>query len=235
MRHLRGKILLLAVIAAAPACYYDADTGAAEQADDYPLPPAAAPPAGTATLPGWPAPSGRRELLVTSQASSLSVTVVDPNTHAETPRTLPVVGGVLGFSSDAGALALEDLQVVLGDAHLPTPGSADIVLTGLRLESRPNLHLPVSWREPGHQGFLMAPVTLQLEWKVVGESGRAWPLTTQTLEGATLHVHVSLGPDGRLRADAVGIDTGTFWQRAGLCALKDAVLTLVAREPATGE
>ncbi len=231
MHNLHRKLLVLAVLSAAPACYYDADTGAAKQADDYPLPPVAAP-AGTAELPDWPAPVARRELLVTSQASSLAVTAVDQVAHTETPRTLPVVGGVLGFSSDAGALALEDLQVVLGDAHLPIQGSSDVVLTGLRLDSKPGLHLPVSWREPGHQGFLVAPVTLVLEWKVVGESGRAWPLTPQTLEGAMLHMHVSIGPDGRLRADAVGIDTGTFWERTALCALKDAVLTLEAREPA---
>ena len=233
MGNLHRSILVLCALSAAPACYYDAETGAAPQADDYPLPPTGAP-AGTAQLPDWPAPAARRELLVTSQASSLAVTVVDQIAHSESPRTLPVIGGVLGFASDAGALSLEDLQVVLGDAHLPTQGGADIVLTGLRLESKPGLHVPVRWREPGHQGFLVAPVTLQLDWKVVGESGRAWPLAPQTLEGAMLHVHVAIGPDGRLRADVLGIDTGTFWQRTALYALKDAVLTLEAREPATG-
>lgn len=230
LKHLPRRFLVLAVVAAAPACYYDASTGADRPVDDYPLPTD-----GASELPDWPDPTARRELLINSEASSLRLTVADLVGHTETPSSLPVLGGVLGFSPEqGGALTLDEIQVVLGDVHIPTQSSGDVVLTGIRLESEPGLALPVSWREPGHQGFLKAPVTLRLVWQVIGNSGRAWPLAEQSLQGATLYLHVGVDSNGRYRADLLGIDTGTFWHWDGIYALKDAVLTLVAREPAVG-
>lgn len=230
MKHLHRRFLGLSLAAlAAPACYYDAESGPVRPADDYPLP------AGNAQLPDWPDPAARRELLVNPEASTLRLTVSDLVAHTDRPASVPVLGGVLGFSPEgAGQLTLDEIQVVLGDVRVPTQASGDVILTGIRLESEPGLALPVAWREPGRQGFLKAPVTLRLEWKVVGDSGRAWPLAEQVLRGATLYLHVGLDATGRLRADALGIDTGTFWHWDGIYAFKDAVLTLVAREPAIG-
>ncbi len=231
-KRLHRRFPVWAIAAAmASACYYDASTDAVRPADDYPLPDGGS----AAGLPDWPDPTTRRELLINAEASSLRLTVADLIAHTETPGSVPVLGGVLGFSPDAsGQLALDELQVVLGDVHVPTQSSGDVVLTSLRLDSEPGLALPVAWREPGHQGFLKAPVSLHLSWKVIGSSGRAWPLAEQTLHGATLYLHVAVDSSARMRADVLGIDTGTFWHWDGIYALKDAVLTLVAREPGIG-
>jgi hypothetical protein len=146
-------------------------------------------------------------------------------------RAIAVMGGALAFEPQPdGGLRLTTLDIVLADVVAPTDDGHGLHLTDVRLSLAEQPSMLITFTEPGHRASAKVPVTLALDWKIVGESGQKWPLATQKLTGLVLYLQLKTDEHGQWQADVFGHDEGTFWEWSGIYAMKDAVLLLRAQE-----
>lgn len=216
----RRIVALLPMVVTACSLYYDAPSDSASPWQDWPLPDPDDP--GQTTH--------RTRALEVAEDGSVALTLHQLLVGQATETTLPIVGGDMLLSERADhTLLLESLDVLLDDTIVPTQADTELRITDIRLSLAEPVAIEAAWPAPGEHAFARVPVALTLDWKLVGKSGRAWPLATQRLEGMTLYVHID-GDRPAWVTEVLGHHGGQFWEWSGIYAMSDAVVKLHATE-----